>query len=114
MSMANGKASAFGGVILNSPPKNWYCPECGKTHVTKMSDPHTQMHQCASLRGAWVPFVEAGVQGRLQVNYREDYIKKDIAVTDGDGNIIQSVSVKRNDGEDCVILAPSTNLNLRS
>jgi hypothetical protein len=102
-----------GAHILSNPDKHWYCPECAREHVTKLSEPHTPLHQCPKLRGAWVPFVEEGIKARLKVNYREDYLKGNIATMDGDGNAIQSVQTQRDDGEDCAIFATSVNLVLK-
>lgn len=113
MSSAMAGASAYGAYILSSPNKNWYCPECSRQHITKVSEPHTPLHQCASLRGAWVPFVEEGIKARFRVNYREDYLRTDTATVDGEGKPIQSINTQRDDGEDCTIFAPSINLVIK-
>lgn len=112
MSYSRSQAQAFGATILSVPPKNWYCPACDKQHVTKISDPHSPLHQCPKFRGAWIPFVEAGMDAGFRVNYRQDYLGKDTAITDGDGNVVQSVTTQRENGEDCTIFAPSANVNL--
>lgn len=102
-----GGAAFNAGIKILQTIKRWYCPECGRQHVTNIPQPHSPMHQCASLKGAWVPFVEEGIKASLRVNEREDYIGTDIGQTDDDGKIIRSITTIREDGEDCHILAPT-------
>lgn len=92
--------------LLNNE-KHWECPECHRQHVTRIAEPHSPMHQCAALRGAWVPFVEEGIKAHIVVNEREDYIGDNIPQTDEDGKVIKSITTIKEDGEDCHILAPT-------
>jgi hypothetical protein len=92
--------------LLQPAQHNWHCPMCHSEHVTHEHRPHTPLHQCARLRGAWAPFVPAGVKANLVVNERQDYLGTDIPQTDGEGRVVMSVTTQRDDGEDCHIFAP--------
>lgn len=84
----------------------WYCPECRLEDVTHETRPHSQMHQCPKLRGAWAPFAAAGTKAHLIVNERQDYVGADLVTTDPSGRVVMSVTTVREDGEDCAIFAP--------
>lgn len=84
----------------------WTCPECHRDHVTTLTEPHTPLHQCAGLHGAWAPFVPTGVHARLETVDRGDYVGKDLVTCDGNGRPVMAVKTRRNDGEDCTIFAP--------
>lgn len=113
MSFVNNRAQAYGAAILSTPPKHWHCPSCGREHTTLITDPHSPLHQCPKFKGAWIPFVERGIAAGFKVNYREDYLGKDTPTVDGDGNVVQSVTTQREDGEDCTIFATSANLTFK-
>lgn len=92
--------------VLIGAEHQWRCPECLREHVTHRREPHTPLHQCARLRGAWAPFVAAGVKAHLEINERGDYVGKDLVTCDSNGRPVMSVTTHRNDGEDCTIFAP--------
>lgn len=92
--------------ILEVQPTFWYCPACHREDATKIAAPHSHYHQCAKLKGAWVPFVEQGVKAGIRVNRRGDYVGNDLVTVDGEGQPVMSVTTQRNDGEDCTIFAP--------
>lgn len=94
-------------VILEPPEHRWHCPACGDRTVTRRADVHTQFHQCPALRGVLAPYLPESVTGVLRVNEREDYVRDEIVQTDADGRPAMSVTVTREDGEDCFILAPT-------
>jgi hypothetical protein len=112
MSMTRDTSNVRGAVLL-SAEKRWECPECGRLHVTLNPEPHSPMHQCAALKGAWVPFVEHGVKARLRINEREDFVGDDIPWTDDEGRVIMSVTTQRDEGEDTHIMAACVPLTIQ-
>lgn len=108
MSSAGGAAAALNAAILTPPIKNWRCPNCGREKRTQKPAhvPRVPLHQCPRLRGAWVPFLEDGVNGRLELVERGDYVGSDVPQTDGEGRPVAQVVTHRDNGRDCIILAP--------
>lgn len=100
---------AFNAGVRLDYTQYWDCPACPQQHVTNRPEVHTPIHQCSGMRGAWVPFKEAGVKAGLRINRREDYAGTDTLVTDGDGVPVMSVTTVREDGEDCMVFAPCIN-----
>lgn len=88
-------------------PKRWECPACGKTSVTNTAQPHTQMHHCTALKGLVVPMVPAGTKAKIVANERMDYVNGEKVQVDGEGRPIMSVVITRDEGQDCVVFAPS-------
>lgn len=86
---------------------HWYCSHCTDTSVTTEARPHSRLHQCRGLRGAFVPFLPAGTKAKVSVNDWEDYVGDEIAQTDAFGRPVMSVTVERNDGQDCWVFAPT-------
>lgn len=109
MSSAGGAAAALNAAVLTPPVKDWRCPNCGREKRTQKAGPHVPLHQCPRLRGAWVPFLEAAVKGRLELVERGDYVGSDTPQTDGEGRPVAQVVTHRDNGQDCTILAPSIN-----
>lgn len=103
---AQAGAAGFNAAILTPPVKNWRCPNCGREKRTQRVEAHTPLHQCPRLRGAWAPFVVEGVNARLELVERGDYVKKDLVQTDGEGRPVMSVITHRDAGQDCTIFAP--------
>lgn len=103
---SNGAAHNAGIRILEPPVTRWYCPACHREDATRIAGPHSHYHQCAKLRGAWVPFVEQGIKAGIRVNRRGDYVGSDIVTVDGEGQPVMSVTTERDDGEDIAIFAP--------
>ena len=111
MSNASSQAQAFNAGIVVQMDTYWQCNSCGRQHIEPaQAEVTTPMHACGSLAGAWVPFVPANSNGRLRLVEREDYVGNDTVSTDANGRVIMSAYVQRDDGEDCFILAPTTNL----
>lgn len=94
-------------VILEPQVKQWYCPSCGATKATKEALPHTPYHHCAKMRGVAIPFIEAHIKAALRLNEREDYLNGEDQPRDDQGRAVMSVTVQREDGEDCFAFAPS-------
>jgi hypothetical protein len=116
MSNASGHSAAFNAGIVIDAQRRWQCNTCGRLHVTQASTEgvQTPLHQCAALAGTWVPFVPAGSGAVIRVEERQDYIGKDTVFHDTNGRPIMSVYTMREDGEDCHILAPTTNMTFES
>ena len=89
-----------------APEHHWRCPECLREKVTRRAEPHSPLHQCPKLHGAWAPFVLDGVHARLETVERGDYVGSDLVTVDGNGRPVMSVVTRRDDGEDCTIFAP--------
>ena len=108
MSNASAHSTAYNAGIRIDMDCHWECPSCGRQHVTKANgNVETPMHSCTEFHGAWMPFVPAGTKAAYRLNDREDYIGSDIPFTDAEGRVIMSVTVQREDGEDCFIMAPA-------
>lgn len=82
--------------------------------MTREHQPHTRFHNCRGLRGLSAPMVPAGVRAKVEAREREDYIGRDSAQTDGEGRPIMSIVTTRDDGQDCVVLAPCVNVGLEA
>jgi len=92
--------------ILAVPEQRWECPSCDLQQVTRRSDVHTEFHHCRGLAGLWAPMVPAGTRAKVETNEREDYIG-DEQVQLHQGRPVMNLVVTRDDGQDCVIFAPS-------
>jgi hypothetical protein len=103
--------AGYNATILTPPVKNWRCPNCGREKQTQRAGPHTPLHQCPRLRGAWAPFVEAHVNARLELVERGDYVNGDLVQVDGEGRPVMSVVTHRDNGQDCTIFAPCATAN---
>lgn len=103
---AGGRAAAYNATIITAPVRHWLCRNCGGEHRTQRAGPHTPMHQCPRLRGVWAPYLETHVNGRLELVERGDYVGADIPQTDGEGRPVAQVVTHRDNGRDCIILAP--------
>lgn len=90
----------------------WVCPNCTQTAVThEATAQHTRLHTCAGLKGLTAPLVRAGVSCKVTAVQREDYVGKDLPHVDGDGRVVMAVRVTRDEGEDCVVLAPTASMH---
>lgn len=92
--------------ILQAPEQRWECPSCDLQQVTRRRDVHTEFHHCGGLAGLWAPMVPAGTRAKVETNEREDYIGKE-RVQLHQGRPVMNLVVTRDDGQDCVIFAPS-------
>lgn len=85
----------------------WVCPNgCSTTDVTVRGDVHQQLHPCRAMGGLMVPLVEQGMQVKVSVHEREDFIGSEVVTTDDAGRPVMAVSITRDDGEDRVVFAP--------
>lgn len=90
----------------------WVCPNCSMTDTTHESRPHSQFHTCVGLRGLTAPFVQAGVRCKVVAHDREDYVANEIVQTDAYGRPVMSIVTTRDDGEDCVVFAPTSTMRV--
>jgi len=88
----------------------WVCPNCSQQSVTHEARPHIRYHTCFGLRGLSAPFVQAGVKCKVEARDREDYVGKDIVQTDAYGRPVMSIVTTRDDGQDCMVLAPTATM----
>lgn len=90
----------------------WYCPNCNESAFTQNSD-KMPMHQCRGLAGLMVPLIKEGTKAKVERVEREDYIGDEDVQFDGEGKPTMSVVTTRDDGQDCVIFAPSANIGVK-
>lgn len=85
--------------------QHWVCPNCPVTART-VGQPN-RFHDCAGLGGLTTPLVLEGVDCRIVMTEREDYLSgEDVRWVDG--RPVASVRVERADGSnDCVVYAPT-------
>lgn len=101
-----------GAVLLNPPAHRWECPNCDLTQVTHEAQPHTRFHSCAGLRnGLTAPMLPAGTRAKVEAHEREDYIGDEL-VQLHEGRPVMSVVTTRDDGQDCVVFAPTARIDL--
>lgn len=85
----------------------WVCPNgCPTMDATQRSDVHQQLHPCRAMGGLMVPLVEQGMQVKVSVHEREDFLGDEVVTTDDAGRPVMAVSITRDDGEDRVVFAP--------
>lgn len=95
-------------MILNSE-QHWVCPNCPATAVT-VGKPN-RFHACPALGGLSAPLVLEGVDVRVRVVEREDYVGNEIVQRDGDGRPVMAVLTERPDGSnDCMVMAPTAQM----
>ena len=87
--------------------QRWHCPACGLEDVTDTRGPHTRMHSCRAKFGLTLPMIPWGVKAKIDVREREDYVGKENVQLSADGRPIMSVVITRDEGQDCVVFAPS-------
>jgi hypothetical protein len=86
----------------------WVCPNCTEHDVTYEARPHTRFHSCKGLRGISAPFVEEGVDCKVEARDRDDYVGDEIVQhAPLDGRPVMSVVTTRADGSnDVAVFAP--------
>jgi len=91
------------------PEQRWECPACDFTDVTHLPAGQvvSRMHDCRGLKGLTAPMVPAGTKCKVETHEREDYIAGELVQTDGDGRPVMSLVTTRDDGQDCVVFAPT-------
>lgn len=88
--------------------RRWHCPNCGKTDVTNEARPHTRFHTCPRLRGLTAPMLPAGTSAKVELREREDYVGRERVQLDPElGRPVMSIVTTRDDGQDCVVFAPT-------
>lgn len=86
--------------------KHWTCPNCDHTDVTMRADIHSRFHNCRGLKGLSAPMVEDGTKAKVEARERQDYVGREHVQYDGDGRPVMSIVTTRDEGQDCVVLAP--------
>jgi hypothetical protein len=95
-----------GGMELKAPVRQWECPNCGLTDVTREHEPHTRMHACPKMGGLTAPMVLAGTKCKIEAKEREDYIGNENVTYNEDGRPVMAIETTREDGNDVVVFAP--------
>lgn len=90
--------------------QHWVCPNCPATAVTEGAD--NRFHPCAGLAGLLAPMVLDGVRCMVRAVLREDYVGGEDVRTDGEGRPVMAVTTTRDDGQDCVVYAPTARLGV--
>ena len=85
----------------------WSCPNCTTEDVTTESRPHTRFHICKGMLGLTAPMVVAGTSCKIERRDREDYVRGEQVTKDANGRPVMSIVVTRDDGQDCVVFAPT-------
>ncbi len=87
--------------------RNWYCPNCGKTDVTREARPHSRFHTCPKLRGLTAPMLPAGTRAKVEHVEREDYVGDEKVQLDPErGRPVMAVRTTRDNGQDTAVFAP--------
>jgi hypothetical protein len=94
-------------VILRGE-QHWVCPNCDRSEVTVGAD--NRFHTCSGLAGLLAPMVLEGVRCEVRAVVREDYVGGEDVRYNGDGQPVMSLKVVREDGEDCVVYAPTAHV----
>lgn len=97
--------------ILGAPTV-YTCPNCTSELALDAPSEKPVLHPCRGLKGLMAPMVPAGVNAKIVAHEREDYEGADHGWVrlDGDGRPVMSVTVTRDDGEDCVVYAPTAHI----
>lgn len=93
-------------VLLQPAETRWECPNCTFTDVTRQAGPHVRYHTCPGLRYLSAPMVPAGTRAKVEAREREDYVGRELVQTDPNGRPVMSIVTTRDEGQDCVVLAP--------
>ena len=101
-------------VILELPVVNWYCPSCHATDQTreKPATAYTRMHNCPKVGMLSIPMLQEGVKGKHLARLRDDYVGKELVQYDADGRPVASVETWRDEGQDCVVFAPTATVGV--
>jgi hypothetical protein len=98
---------------LLRPEQHWVCPNCDQTAVTHIppGTPASQFHICQ--RGLSLPMIPEGMDAKVQVLEREDWVNGELVQTDDDGRPVMSAVTTRADGSnDTAVYAPSARLDM--
>lgn len=92
------------GAVLHAEQR-WCCPNC-PAEARTVGQPN-RFHDCPGLGGLTAPMVLAGVDCKVVMVEREDYVGREEVQLAG-GRPVSAVRVERADGSnDCVIYAPT-------
>lgn len=93
--------------VLLNPEHRWECPNCDLEEVTREANPHTRMHTCPGAKYMTVPMIPAGLDAKVELQVREDYIGEDVGNVqlDEDGTPWMAAVTTREDGQDVAIYA---------
>ncbi len=87
----------------------WSCPNCAIEDRT--TDARAQpFHRCRGLAGLTAPLVSAGTRCKVTAHEREDFIGAELVQltqVDGKNRPIAQIRTERDEGQDCVVLAPT-------
>ena len=99
--------------ILTLPVTDWYCPKgCGQTDQTQEPRPHVRYHTCPRSRGLSAPMVPVGVKAKVEIHEREDYVgTEDVFLHDG--RPVMNIVTTRDEGQDCMVFAPTAHATVR-
>ena len=97
--------------ILN-PVRQWYCPNCHLEDTTREARPHSRMHVCPKLRGLSAPMLPKGTAAKVTANEREDYVGTDDVFLH-DGRPVMNIVTTRDEGQDCMVFAPTAHATVR-
>ena len=90
----------------------WSCPNCNLEDRT--TDARAQpFHRCGGLAGLTAPLVPAGTRCQVTAHEREDYIGAELVQltqVDGRDRPIAQIRTERDDGSDCIVLAPTARI----
>lgn len=93
--------------LVLTPEQRWVCPNCAHVEVTHEPRAHTRFHACRGMKGLTAPMVPEGTRCKVEAHEREDFIAGDLVQTDGDGRPVMTLITTRDDGQDCVVYAPT-------
>lgn len=97
-------------VILDREPRQWECPHCSVTDVSRWDMPN-RYHKCPGLAGITAPMIPAGSRAVTRSVVREDYVGNEIVQYDWWGRPIMAVVTERPDGSnDIAVLAPTARM----
>jgi hypothetical protein len=90
--------------LLLEPTHHWSCPNCHAEDVTHEARPHSRFHPCRAFAGLSMPLVRG--KAKVELREREDYVGTE-KVRLHEGRPIMSIVTTRDDGQDCVVFAPT-------
>jgi hypothetical protein len=91
----------------------WECPNC--TTVDRTTNTRAQpFHRCGGLARLTAPLVPAGTRCKVTAHEREDFIGAELVQlhqVDGKDRPIAQIRTERDEGSDCVVLAPTARIS---
>ncbi len=101
-------------IPILAPITDWYCPNCGKRDTTHEARPHSRMHTCPKLRFLTAPMLRAGVQAKVELREREDFIAGEKVQLDPElGRPVMSMVTTRDAGTDARIYVPTATASVK-